>query len=319
MATINSVLGPLDTCDLGFTLAHEHVLESSAGIQHVYPEFINRESTIKKAIDVFKQAYAEGVRTIVDVTTMDLGRDVRLLQQVSRESEVQIICATGVWLDIPRAFWNETPDTISPLFIREIRDGIEGTGIKAGIIKVANGEEGVTAQGEVILRAAAWAHKETGVPISTHTWAAGRVGEAQLRVFEEEGVNLDRVYIGHSDNTDDVDYLKGLLNKGAWVGLDRLIAQGHRPGTPDFDQRISILGTLINAGFASQIMLSQDWSVMGDTFGGKKARAELENQNPDGYLTITRQVLPRLKEMGIGEETVRQLMVENPKRFFEGA
>lgn len=115
MAVINSVLGPLQTRDLGFTLSHEHVLVTSAGIQHVYPEFIDREGTIKRAVADLKQAYSEGLRTIVDVTTVDLGRDVRLLAEVSRQSGVQIICATGTWRDIPRAFWNATPDMIAPL------------------------------------------------------------------------------------------------------------------------------------------------------------------------------------------------------------
>ncbi|MGH2543255.1 MAG: hypothetical protein ACRDIB_10670, partial [Ardenticatenaceae bacterium] len=105
MATINSVLGPLDTSQLGFTLSHEHVLTASAGVQYVYPEFIDREGTINRAVGEFKQAHSEGLRTIIDVTTIDLGRDIRMLEQVSRESGVNIICATGTWRDIPRVFW----------------------------------------------------------------------------------------------------------------------------------------------------------------------------------------------------------------------
>ena len=319
MATIDSVLGPMDTADLGFTLSHEHVLESSAGIQHVYPEFIDREGTITKAIGIFKNAHAEGVRTIVDVTTIDLGRDVGVLEQVSRESGVQIICATGVWLDIPRAFWAATPDEIAPLFIREIRDGIEGTGIKAGVIKVANDQDGVTPEGEIVLRAAARAQVATGVPISTHTWAPNKTGEEQIRIFEDEGVDLHRVYIGHSDNTDDTDYLKGMAEKGAFIGLDGLHAAGFRPGTPDLQHRIETAKELIDAGFAHRMMLGHDWSVLSDMFGGKEARAELEKINPDGYLVISRMVLPRLREMGVSERTINQIMVDNPRRLFEGS
>ena len=317
MATINSVLGPIDTSDLGFTLSHEHVLECSAGIQHLYPEFIDREGTIKKAVGIFKKAYAEGVRSIIDVTTIDLGRDIGVLEQVSRESGVHIICATGVWLDIPRAFWVATPDMIAPLFIREIQDGIEGTGIKAGIIKVANGDDGVTPEGEIILRAAARAQIATGVPISTHTGARGRVGEEQLRIFEEEGVDPSRVYIGHSDNTDDMDYLSGLAEEGAYIGLDGLRVAGNSPGTPDFRQRIDIVVKLIEAGFADRIMLGHDWSVLGDMFGGKEARRETERHNPNGYLVISREVIPRLRQMDVPDETIAQIMVENPRRFFE--
>ncbi len=316
MPTINSVLGPIDTAELGFTLSHEHVLESSAGIQHVYPEFIDREGSIKKAVRIFKQAHAEGVRTILDVTTIDLGRDIRLLEQVSRQSGVHIICATGVWLDIPRAFRSATPDEIAPLFIREIQEGIEGTGIKAGMIKVANGEDGVTPEGEIILRASARAHRATGVPISTHTWAPVKNGMDQIRIFEEEGVDLGKVYIGHCDHSVDMDYLGGMAEKGAYVGLDNFRATGHRPGLPDLGQRIDIAKKLIDMGYANRVMLGHDWAVQADMFGGKQARADLESRNPDGFLVISRVVLPRLREMGVSEDAIHQVMVDNPRRLF---
>ncbi len=317
MATINSVLGPLDTADLGFTLAHEHVLETSAGLQQVYPDFIDRQGGIRKGIASLKEAYDEGLRTIVDVTTLDLGRDIRLLEQVSRESGVQIICCTGIWLDIPRAFWYATPDMIAPLFIREIEEGIEGTGIKAGIIKVANDAGGVTREGEIILRAAARAQKATGVPLSTHTWALDRVGEEQVRIFEDEGVDLGRVYIGHSNDTTDLDYLVGLLEKGVWLGLDRLPA-GNRPNTPDWEGRTETAKKLIDAGFGHRIMLSHDWQVT-LWVSTQEMRETRHQYNPDGYTFISRKVLPRLRELGVSEETINQIMVENPRRFFEGS
>ena len=317
MPTIESVLGPLDTADLGFTLSHEHVLVTSAGIQYVYPEFIDREGTIEQAVADFREAYNEGLRTIVDVTTIDLGRDVRMLEQVSRESGVQIICATGTWRDIPRAFWSATPDMIAPLYIREIQEGIEGTGIKAGIIKVANDMGGVTPEGEIILRAAARAQKATGVPISTHTYAPERVGEQQVRIFEEEGVDLDRLYVGHSNDTTDTGYLIGLLEKGVWIGLDRYPG-GTTPGTPDWEGRTETVKRLIDAGFAHRIMLGHDWAAT-LTIVSRERQEQRRQYNPDSYLFITRNVLPRLRELGVPEETVTQIMVDNPRRFFEGA
>ena len=316
MTTINSVLGPLDTSELGFTLSHEHVLVSSAGIQHVYPEFIDREATIERAVAQLTEAYGEGLRTIVDVTTIDLGRDIRMLEEVSRETGVQIICATGTWRDIPRVFWTATPDMIAPLYIREIQQGIEGTGIKAGIIKVANDVGGVTAEGEIILRAAARAQKATGVPISTHTWAPERVGEQQVKIFEEEGVDLGRVYIGHSNDTTDIDYLIGLLERGVWIGLDRFPG-GRTAGTPDWEGRTDTAKKLIDAGFGNRIMLGHDWSVT-LTIASKEAQDDRRRYNPDGYLFVTRNVLPRLREMGVTEDTITRIMVDNPRRFFDG-
>jgi phosphotriesterase-related protein len=316
MAMIESVLGPLDTNDMGFTLSHEHILTASAGIQYVYPEFIDRDYTIKRGIADMKAAYAEGLRTIVDVTTLDLGRDIRMLEQVSRESGVNIICATGIWRDIPRAFWVAKPDDIARLFIREIETGIEGTGIKAAIIKVANDMGGVSPEGEIILRAAARAQKATGVPISTHTWAPERVGEQQVRIFEDEGVDLNRVYVGHSNDTTDIAYLTGLLAKGVWIGLDRYPG-GLNNDTPKWEQRTETVKRLIDAGYAHKIMLGHDWSVT-LTIASAEVRKARDEYNPDGYLFITRKVLPKLRSMGVSDATINQIMVENPKNFFAG-
>jgi phosphotriesterase-related protein len=317
MATINTVLGPIDTNDMGFTLSHEHVIVTSAGIQYVYPEFIDREGTIRNGIAELKQAWAEGLRTIVDVTTLDLGRDIRLLEEVSRGSGVNIICATGIWRDIPRVFWSATPDMVAPLFIKDIQEGIEGTGIKAAIIKVANDMGGVTPEGEIILRAAARAQKATGVPISTHTWAPERVGEQQVAIFEDEGVDLNRVYVGHSNDTTDTEYLIGLLEKGVWIGLDRYPG-GRTPETPKWEQRTETAMKLVEAGYADRIMLGHDWSVT-LSIASKEMQESRRQYNPDGYLFITRKVLPKLKELGASDQTINQIMVENPKNFFAGS
>ena len=131
-------------------------------------------------------------------------------------------------------------------------------------------------------------------------------------------MDLNRVYVGHSDNTDDMDYLTGLAEKGAYIGLDGLRVTGNGSGTPGLQQRIDIAAKLIEAGFAHRMMLSHDWSGLGDMFGGKEARRESERLNPEGYLVISREVLPRLRQMGVSEETIDQIMVENPRRFFEG-
>src|SRR5436190_19096411 len=317
MTTINTVLGPLDTSQLGVTLAHEHVVVTSAGIPHVFPEFVDRAGSIETAVEAFRRAYDEGLRTIVDVTTFALGRDVHLLAEVSRRSGVQIVCATGTWRDIPRAFWSASPDTIARLYVREIQDGIEGTGIKAGIIKVANDAEGVTPEGEIVLRAAARAHRATGVPISTHTWAPARVGEQQVRIFEDEGIDLGRVYVGHSNDTTDLNYLLGLLRKGVWLGLDRFPGR-QTDVTPDWAGRTQTAKQLIDAGFAHRIMLGHDRSVarIFDTADAREARRAT---NPDGYLFVTRNVLPLLRELGASEDTIHQIMVDNPRCFFEGA
>ena len=316
MSTINTVNGPIDTSKMGFTLTHEHVATNAAGLRHTYPELIDRAGIFEQSIAAMKLAYEEGVRTIIDVSTFDLGRDIGMIQEVSQASGVQIIAATGNHLSVPRPFAELSPDDIAPLFVREIEVGIEDTGIKAGIIKVASDRGGVTQPQEVVLRAAARAHKRTGTPISTHTWSPDRVGDQQVRILEEEGVDLNRVYIGHSNDDTDMGYLLGLLEKGVWLGMDRYPG-GRIAGTPKWEERTDVVKKLIDAGYCQRIMLSHDYSI-------PKARhspAEQEARralNPDGYNFIPRYVLPRLLELGASQQDVDQIMVGNPRRFFDG-
>ena len=316
MPSVNTVLGPIDTADLGFTLSHEHVGTNAAGLRPTYPEIINRPALKEQAVAAFKDAYAEGVRTMIEVSTFDLGRDIELIQEVSRESGIQVIAATGNHLAVPRPFGEVSPDVIAAMYVREIEEGIEGTGIKAGIIKVASDRGGVTQLQENVLRAAARTHQQTGIPISTHTWSPDRVGDQQVRILEEEGVDLNRVYIGHSSDDTDMGYLLGLLAKGVWLGMDRYPG-GRVPGTPDWEQRTEIVKKLIDEGHCGRIMLSHDYSV-------PKARYSPEEQearraaNPDGFNFIGRYVLPRLIELGATDQNINTMMVDNPRRFLEG-
>ena len=316
MATVNTVTGPVDTADFGFTLSHEHVGTNAAGLRHTYPQFIDREGIKEQSTAAMKAVYEDGVRTIIDVSTFDLGRDINLIREVAEGSGMQVVVATGNHLAVPRPFGEVSPDAIAPLYIKEIEEGIEGTGIKAGIIKVASDRGGITPQQEIVLRAAARTQKATGVPISTHTWSPERIGDAQVAILEEEGVDLDRVYIGHSNDDTNLEYLLGLLNKGVWLGLDRYPG-GLVPGTPNWEQRTQVAWQLMEAGFAHRIMLSHDYSVPKARYGAEVQEAR-RRANPDGYNFIPRHVLPRLKELGATDANIHQLTVENPRRFFEG-
>lgn len=315
MSAVNTVLGPVQTRDLGFTLAHEHVLISAAGIQHVYPELIDRQGIIDDAVAALTTAYAEGVRTIVEMTTMDLGRDVRALEEVSRRSGVHIIAITGCHQFIPRVFLSASPDEIARLYVREIEQGIEGTGIKASVIKAASDRGGVIEREAHVLRAAARAHKRTGTPMTTHTWSPDRVGEQQIRILAEEGVDLSRVYIGHSNDDTNIDYLIGLLKQGVWLGLDRFPGGRAPYGAPNWEQRAEIVVRLIEAGYVNQIMLSHDYMVPKNH--AASIREDRQALNPDGYCFIVRRVLPRLKELGVTDEHISTMMIANPRRYFE--
>ena len=316
MATVNTVLGPVDTANLGFTLSHEHIMVSSAGIRHTYPQLQDRQGTIEDAVVALKNAYDGGLRTIIDMTTFDLGRDVQLMEEVSRRSGVNIIATTGVHLSIPGVFGGVSPDDIVPLYVREIQEGIDGTSIKAGVIKSASDQGGITDQEKVHLRAVARTQKLTGTRICTHTWSPDRVGEQQIQVLEEEGVDLNRVLIGHSNDDTDVDYLLGMLRKGVWLGLDRFPDAGTPSGTPTWQQRSQVIKELIDAGFGHRIMLSHDYSIPRSQ-PTQKLTDTWHSYNPDGYEFITRTLLPHLSELGASDQDINQIMVDTPRQFFE--
>ena len=313
MSKVESVLGPIESEEMGFTLPHEHVLSGSAGVSYTYPEMINRSWLTQSVIEDLVEAKNEGLNTFVDVTPFDLGRDIRLLHDAAVGSGVHIIAATGTHRNIPRAFLEgTTADQIANLFVREIEEGIEGTGIRAGIIKVANDSEGVNATGELMLRAAARAHKRTGVPITTHSYAPGKVGNDQVAIFEDESVDLRHVYIGHSNDTDDLEYLEGLCRKGCFLGMDRFPGSG----IMDWEKRVLVTKQLIDNGHAGNIMLSHDRRLCGPNT--REDRFVRRGNNPDGINFVTRKVLPRLIELGVTTETIRQITVESPRHLFEG-
>ena len=178
MSTVNTVTGPMDTSEMGFTLTHEHVATNAAGLRHTYPELIDRAGIFEQSIAAMKLAYEEGVRTIIDVSTFDLGRDIGMIQEVSQASGVQIIAATGNHLSVPRPFAELSPDDIAPLFVRELEDGIEDTGVKAGIITVASDRGRMPRPQDVVLRAAARGGFRSFSAITTSAraspWAKGR-------------------------------------------------------------------------------------------------------------------------------------------------
>jgi len=305
---VETVLGRLDVSKLGFTLSHEHVCYIPMGL------FSDRAAAADRMVEKLKEAKAAGIDTIIDLTTFDAARDVRFGQEVSRRSGIQIVAATG--FRFPHESYNDqTVEQIAEVYIREIEQGIEDTGVKAGVIKVASQSGAVLPAEEKGIRAAARASKATGVPIETHTDARHRGGEAQANILEAQGVNPARVSLGHSDDTEDVNYLIGLAKRGYTIGIDHVFYGATKPakGEPEYvtylrqvpwQKRAGFVKQLIDAGFGDKIFLSNDWEL------------EREQMNPDGFLFNTRKTIPYLTQLGVSQHQIRAITVENPKRFF---
>lgn len=320
---VQTVRGPISASKLGFTLPHEHIFASSAGFMQTWPEFFGgRAKFINKVVDKLKAVKDAGVDTIVDVTPADIGRDIRLLEEVSRKSGVQIVACTGHWLNPSLSMSARTVEEITEFFVLEIERGLEGTDIKPGVIKVATDREGVTPFIERALRAAARASKATGIPVTTHTIAVERAGEKQAAIFEAEDLNAARVCLGHSDETDDMTYLSGLANRGYTIGMDHMPqgargASGGGAGSLSWQQRAQNVKKLVDAGLTERVFLSNDW-FFGVSIAGTGAMETVEKMNPDGMLFCTRKTIPYLKQLGVTDQVIRTITVENPRRFFGG-
>jgi phosphotriesterase-related protein len=311
MTKVETVLGPIDASQLGVTLSHEHVLVGMGEDNHHYPWRFDWAKTREGAIRELKEAKAGGVDSIVDLTTPDLGRDVEYVRDVAKASGMNVVVATGIWRDVPRSFWARDLDEIADIFVREIEVGIGTTNIKAGAIKVANDMGGVTPEGERILRGAARALTRTGCPISTHHWAPEQVGRRQVEVFKEEGAPMDRICIGHSADTTDVDYLESLLQEGVYLSMDRYPGGG---GRPEWRQRNATVKALIDRGWAGKLMLGHDYAPM-PVLAGKEP---VEAGQPTRYLFVSTVAMPALREAGVSQDAIDTMMREVPRRFLSG-
>jgi phosphotriesterase-related protein len=317
VATINSVLGPLGTDALGFTLIHEHLILAAAGVTQNYPEFLGEDYSSRVAAGL-TQAKRGGIDTIVDCTTLELGRDVNLMARAARQTGVNIIACSGWWVEAPSYFLTGVPvKQLAKAFVREISEGIAGTNIKAGILKAASDVGGVTAWQEKVLRAVAQAHLQTGVPIMLHSFAPGRVGERQLAILKEEGADLRRVKTDHSNDTTDIRYLTWLIEQGCYLGMDRY------PGKEGLtsNERTKTLKTLIDAGYADRLLLSHDWALVDMSMihpEGNPPYHEEGRTNPYGYLYLQNVVFPQLRELGVSESVIKRLCTENPRNFLAG-
>jgi len=322
MAGIETVRGQVGTSCLGVTLMHEHIFVLDTEISANYPEdWGDEEARISGAIDRLNELKARGVDTIVDLTVIGLGRYIPRIQKIASQTDLQIIVATGIYTycDLPHYFQYRGPGTvlggpelIADMFVRDIQQGIADTDVRAGILKCATDAPGLTPGVERILRATAQAHLRTGVPISTHTHARRRVGLDQQRIFREEGVDLSRVVIGHSGDTTDLGYLEELIANGSYLGMDRFGIDT----ILSFEDRVKTVARMCERGHAGRMVLSHDAACFNHWLPERPLPAMLPRWH---YLHIHNDVIPALRREGVTEDQLHTMLVENPRRIFEGA
>lgn len=312
---VQTVLGPIDASKLGFTLTHEHLGGWTPDFQAKWPKSAGgRAGYVQQAVEKLNGIRDAGVETIIDLSTYDVGRDVRFLQEVSTKSGIHVVACTGQHMFPPESVLTRNLDEFAAVFRKEIEEGIDGTNVRAGVIKIATRSNEISAFEDRALRAAARVSKLTGVAIQTHTHARLRAGEKQADIFESEGVDYSRVSLGHSDDSGELDYLIGLCKRGFMLDMDH-INYGLAPDAAlPWRTRADNIRRLIDAGFARQLMLSHD-SMFSTSLLPPDARDPRETRNPDGMLFNTRKLIPYLIEIGVAKSAIRAMTIENPQRF----
>jgi phosphotriesterase-related protein len=317
MAHVETVKGPVPVEDLGTVLMHEHVFVLTEEIRTNYPGLWDEEQRVADAVARLRELAALGVDTIVDPTVIGLGRDIARVARVNAQVDLNIVAATGLYTygDVPFFFQYTGPGTLlggeDPMvgmFVRDLTEGIAGTGVKAAFLKCAI-EDRLTPGVERVMNAVAEAHHRTGAPITVHTSAPHRTGLVAQDDLRRQGVDLSAVVIGHSGDTADLGYLHELIDNGSYVGMDRFGLDTMLPA----DQRISTVAELAGEGLADRMVLSHDASCHIDWF----PPGVLEQGAPNWhYGYIHEAVLPALRQAGVTEQQITTMLVDNPRRYF---
>ena len=316
MSTVETVRGPVDVTELGTALMHEHIFvlqpEALQNYGHVWgASYWDEEAGVADAIDKLRAVRGAGIRTLVDPTAPGLGRCIPRIQRVNAEVDLNILVATGVYafLELPNFLHYRSPEAIAELFVREICEGIDDTGVKAAFLKCAVEEHGLVGDIPRILDAVAIAALETGAPVMVHTNASAGTGSTALEALTARGIDPTRIVVAHAGDSNDLDYLRAIADTGAILGLDRFNIPHFNP---DAD-RIRTLLALLAEGYGDRIHLSHDAACFMDFMVGDPNFAD---ERPD-YLHISKNVLPVLLEQGVTKAQIDELMVANPRRFFE--
>ena len=312
MALTQTVKGQVGGAQLGVTLMHEHIFVLTPDIQQNYPEEWGSETERQDdAVLQLQKAYDAGIRTVVDLTVVGLGRYLPRIQAIAERVPVNIVVATGIYTyaHVPFYFHHRGPvpggpDPMVDMFVRDLEQGIADTGVRAGMLKCAIDEPGLTRGVERIMRAVAHAQLATGAPITVHTHPRSRTGRDVHRVMcEEEGVDPSRIVLGHSGDSADVRHLLELADLGFVLGMDRF-------GLGSLEARAEPVLELVRRGYAGQLVLSHDAACYIDWM----APGVREHLPQWHYRHVVEDVVPYLEGGGVTEAQIQTMLVDVPRR-----
>jgi len=299
---VNTVLGVRSPRALGMTLMHEHVLVDFVGADKVNPQRYNAEEAFQTALPHLKSLRAAGCRTLVECTPAFLGRDANLLKRLAGASGLHIVTNTGFYgaandKYVPAIARQETAEQLAARWTREIQEGINGTGIRPGIIKIGVDSGPLSEIDAKLVRAAAKTHLQTGLTIASHT-GNGVAALEELEILKQEGVHPGAFIWVHAQIEGDGQFHLKAAQQGAWVEFDG-ISEGSA------EKHLQLVKGMTQQGFSDRLLISQDagWYHVGEPKGG--------TFRP--YTFVFANFIPLLRRAGITPEQIRSLLIDNPR------
>ena len=300
-ATILTINGPITPQQLGKSLVHEHFLVDFIGADKISFDRWNPAEVAELVLPFLREAKQAGVKSIFDCTPAFLGRDVRLLQLLAKQSGLQIITNTGYYgarenKFLPPWAFTETAAQLAQRWITEFNKGIDNTNVRPGFIKI--GVDAGTSLSEIhrkLVQAAALTHLATGLTIFSHT-GPGQTAFEEINILQEAGVKPDAFVWVHAQGEKDKSLHTRAAKLGAWVSLDGI-------GWGDFDNYADAIAHLKAAGLLHRVLISHDAGWY---------KPQEANNNFQGYTNIFKELFPKLKQKGFSEKDFDQLLVKNP-------
>jgi phosphotriesterase-related protein len=302
---VMTVKGPVKPGKIGVTLAHEHILVDFSGAANYDPTKWDQKEVVKALLPYLQDLRKIGIKTFFEYTPAFLGRDPLILQRLSEESGLNIVTNTGYYgaVDnkyLPQIVYESTADDLAKIWIKEYQEGINGTGIKPGFIKISVNPTELSPLHKKIVQAAAKTHLETGLTIASHTgpWVPAT---EQLAILKQQGVHPSAFIWVHAQNEKDWDHYTEAAEMGAWVSLDGVQRD-------NADQYIKRLTLLKEKGLLHKVLISQDagWYEPGKPWSGPKRK----------YTDIHSVLIPGLRANGFTEKEVTQLLQQNPMNAY---
>jgi 5-phospho-D-xylono-1,4-lactonase len=300
MGKVRTVLGDIDAKDLGFTYSHEHLWANPPASQKDRDlELTDYEASVSE-LWRFKRA---GGNALVDATTLDYGRDAKHLIRMAEETGVNVVMTSGFNKHVYFPKWVQALEIeeITQKLVRDVTVGMDGTSAKAGFLKSGSWDQLIHPLEEKVTRAMARAQLETGAPVWLHT-EAGTMGGEMLDILEEEGLDLTKVAVGHSDRNADPYYHLELAKRGAYVQFDGASKIKYYPDSV----RVELIKNMIEHGYVEQLLVSADM--------GRKSYLHAYGGGP-GFEYIIKKFIPRLLNEGVSQEDIDTIFIKNPARW----